>query len=492
MNSMPFESAESVLLISCYELGHQPSGISMPLAFLKRAGLSATVIDLSVEEFDPEKAKRARFAGISVPMHTALRLGVEVARQIRQLNPSAHICFYGLYASLNSAYLLDDVADSIIGGEFEASLVAAVRAVLDAEPFRVAGVTTKKQASPPVLSRLEFVTPDRQSLPQLKAYAKLEHLGELKLTGYVEASRGCLHHCTHCPIPPVYGGRFFAIERDVVMTSIRELVAEGAAHITFGDPDFLNGPTHALRLTRDMHREFPELTFDFTAKIEHIIKHRELIPEFGALGCIFVVSAIESLSNEVLRYLEKGHTRADVDEALRVLSLAGIALRPSFVAFTPWTTLDDYIDVLDWVERNQLIDHVDPVQYSIRLLVPPGSLLLANSETARPFGPLDRERFTYNWSHPDPRMDTLQQEVSGLVERAAVSNEDAVDTFFRIRDLAFGARGEKAGPRPLKIAAGFRLKPPRLTESWFCCAEPMRDQFRPVVNRSDTPLRSSE
>jgi hypothetical protein len=58
-----------------------------------------------------------------------------------------------------------------------------------------------------------------------------------------------------------------------------------------------------------MHQEFPEITFDFTAKVEHILERRAIFPELGALGCVFMVSAVESLSDAVLANLEKGHTR---------------------------------------------------------------------------------------------------------------------------------------------------------------------------------------
>ena len=78
----------------------------------------------------------------------------------------------------------------------------------------------------------------------------------------------------------------------------------------------------------------------------------------------------------MLAILDKGHTRADVDEALAILDAAGVPLRPTFVPFTPWTTLDDYLELIDWIERARLIEHVDPVQLAMRLLVPPGSLLL--------------------------------------------------------------------------------------------------------------------
>jgi radical SAM superfamily enzyme YgiQ (UPF0313 family) len=473
-----------VLLISCYELGHQPAGISMPLGFLRREGIHAEAIDLSVEGFDAAKIKQANFIGISVPMHTALRLGANVAEEIRKINKDCHICFYGLYASLNADYLLKTVADSIIGGEFETPLIHLVKAIEAKEPLNVEGVKTKTVEAAPVLARLNFAKPERKVLPELKLYARLQYQGEERLVGYVEASRGCLHYCTHCPIPSVYGGRFFIVQADVLLDDIRSLVAAGAQHITFGDPDFFNGPMHSLRIIRAMHEEFPHLTFDCTIKIEHIIKHKELLAEFAQLGCIFVVSAVESLSDKVLAHLEKGHTQEDVYTALEILRNAGIALRPSLVSFTPWTTLDDFIEVLDFVETENLIDALDPVHFSIRLLVPPGSILLEREETKRWLGRLNQEMFTYEWQHPDRRLDELQKQVANIVERAAQTNEDAMQTFYQIRDLAYLMRGDDATSLARANISSLRIRPPRLTEAWFCCAEPTQNQFHSMQKNS--------
>lgn len=472
----------TTLLISCYELGHQPAGIAMPLGLLQRAGIEAETMDVSVEGFDEEKVRRAGFVGISVPMHTALRLGLRIAETVRKLNPKTHICFYGLYATLNQKYLLDTVADSVIGGEFEEALVALITATRTSARVQVGGVSTQAKLAPPVLSRLGFNVADRSELVALEHYAKLERDGAQHLTGYVEASRGCLHFCTHCPIPPVYGGRFFVVPEEVVLTDVRRIVASGARHITFGDPDFLNGPGHSLKIVRAIHSEFPDLTFDFTAKVEHLLKHRKLLSEFAETGCIFVVSAVESLSNNVLSKLEKGHERKDVFESLMILCEAGIAMRPTFVSFTPWGTIDDYIDVLDFVGSENLIDHVDPVQFSIRLLIPPGSLLLEDPGSVNWLGRLIQESFSYEWFHPDPRMDDLHRRVSAIVEQAAQKNEDAAKTFLRIRDVAYEVRGG-ATKTELRPMDPLRHRPPRLTEAWFCCAEPTQDQFGPLEKK---------
>jgi radical SAM superfamily enzyme YgiQ (UPF0313 family) len=464
---MRSDGLTTTLLISCYELGHQPAGIAMPLGMLQRASIDTETMDISVEGFDEEKVRRARFVGISVPMHTALRLGLRIAETVRKLNPEAHICFYGLYATLNQRYLLDTVADSVIGGEFEQGLVDLISAVRSKKTIDIEGVSTRAKLASPMLARLTFSVPDRSSMAPLEHYAKLDRDGEQHLTGYVEASRGCLHFCTHCPIPPVYGGRFFIVPEDVVLNDVRRLVTTGAKHITFGDPDFLNGPGHALKIARAIHTEFPSLTFDFTAKVEHLLKHRKLMPEFAGLGCVFVVSAVESLSNVVLSKLKKGHVRDDVFEGLSVLRDAGIAMRPTFVSFTPWGTIDDYIDVLEFVESEDLIDHVDPVQFSIRLLIPPGSLLLEDPDRERWLGPLIQESFSYEWSHPDPQLDDLHRNVTEIVEQAVQRNEDAAATFLRIREVAYAVRGGSP-MRQLLPMNPLRRRPPRLTEAWFC------------------------
>jgi radical SAM superfamily enzyme YgiQ (UPF0313 family) len=450
-----------ILLVACYELGHQPLAVAWPAAFLERAGYAPAVMDVSVEPLDAERVRRAKLVAISVPMHTALRLGVKVAERVRGLNAGCHIAFYGLYATLNADHLLAGVADSVLSGEIEAALVDLAGRLGDTS-VPESGV----EACRTVLDKLAFPVPSRVNLPSLKKYAHLERDGGLALAGHVEASRGCKHMCRHCPIPPVYGGRFFVVREDVVLADVRQQVEAGATHITFGDPDFLNGPGHALAVARALHREFPELTFDFTAKIEHLLRRRAHLKEFGRLGCVFIVTAAESLSDTVLAHLDKGHTRADIDEAVHLVSEAGITLRPTWVPFTPWTSLGDYRALLDFIEAHRLIDATDPVQYAIRLLIPPGSLLL-ESAALRPYlGERVEEQFYHRWTHPDARMEALHADVSSLVAGAADQRQDAAVVFQRVVEMADRAAG--AAARPFVPPAPSRKRPPRLTEPWFC------------------------
>ena len=310
--------------------------------------------------------------------------------------------------------------------------------------------------------------PDRSELPPIERYAHLDWNGEARITGYVETTRGCKHVCQHCPITPIYHGRFFAVPAEIVLADIRAQVRQGAQHITFGDPDFLNGPTHALRITRALHQEFPGMTFDATIKIEHLLQHRRLLPELKSNGCLFIVSAVESLNDEVLLRLKKGHTADDVAEVFDLVEQVGVALRPSLMPFSPWETLESYIHLLDFIEGRHLVENVDPVHLSIRLLIPPSSALLDSPDTHAWLRELDAAAYTYRWQHPDPRMDALHSRVSALVEEAQRKGADSIQAFFHIKSLAMAAQGQDACISCGISNYGARKVVPHLTETWFC------------------------
>jgi hypothetical protein len=325
-------------------------------------------------------------------------------------------------------------------------------------------------------------------LPALSRYAHLRDGPEgpdtRRLAGAVEASRGCKRLCRHCPLTPFYQGKVFIVPQAIVLADMEKLVEQGAGHVTFSDPDFLNGPAQALATLQAAHRRFPALTFDVTAKISHLLDHADLLPDLAGSACLFVISAVETLNDTVLEILEKGHTRADVYRALGLVRGAGMTLRPTLMPFTPWAGLDDYLDLLAFIEDEDLVDAVDPIQLAIRLLVPPGSAL----ETAEAMKPylrgLSRKDFAWTWEHPDPRMDRLQADVSEIVTEATGRREDPALTFRRIARAATEAAGDDAPAAGRRLFARspspHRRRPPRLTEPGSCRAEPREDQAGPL------------
>jgi hypothetical protein len=284
------------------------------------------------------------------------------------------------------------------------------------------------------------------------------------MVGYTEASRGCRHLCRHCPVVPVYQGQFRVVQPEVVLADVAAQVAAGARHVTFGDPDFFNGPTHAMRIVSALHDAHPTVSYDVTIKVEHLLKHRDLVPRLAATGCAFVTSAIESIDDAVLGLFDKGHTRVDFLEAVALCRAAGVTLVPTFVAFHPWLTLEGYHDLLDTIDALDLVDHLSPIQLAIRLLVPRGSRLLELEQMRAHLRAFDAETLTYRWSHPDPRVDDLQREVMALVGMRL--NSDRRRVFDEVRAVARDRAGLPVAedPRPARA----RATVPYLNEPWYC------------------------
>jgi radical SAM superfamily enzyme YgiQ (UPF0313 family) len=450
-----------VLLVSTYELGHQPLHLASPAAALRRAGHRVRCLDLSVEPFDPGVLETVEAVAFSVPMHTAMRLAMRVARRVRERRPGLPVCFYGLYAPVSRDLTVGSLADRMIGGEYEPALVRWV------EELESGGPGSQTEGGEPVvveLGRTDFGVPARDLLPPLERYARLQVGEERRLVGYVEASHGCRHRCRHCPIPPVYDGRIRVIDREVVLADVAQLVEMGARHITFGDPDFLNGPHHSLRLVGEMHKRFPELTFDCTTKVEHILRHDEVWPELAEAGCVFVVSAFETTNDRILALMDKGHTTAEAARAVHLLREHGIEIRPSWLPFTPWTEVEDLADILDFVAAHDLFDNVDPVQLSIRLLIPEGSRFLDVPEILPYLGDYDPELLSYRWQSADPKADRLQERLATVAAEGAERGEDRPVTLERMWE----AIAEAAGRGEPQLPAGATAGRPRLTEPWFC------------------------
>ena len=495
-----------VVLVSPYELGRQPFGLAEAAAWLRDAGFPVRCVDLSRERLEPDTLRDAGLVAVHLPMHTASRIAAAAFGRLRGLAPRARLAVFGLYAPVNEAYFRELGAEAVLGGEVEPALVAFARAcrgatgdppsnhgqgealppagpnvpgrrrvLLDGNgpPNRGRSPDAPEGPAPAIhLGKIEFRVPDRSGLPPLDRYARLEMPdGGERVVGFAEASRGCKHLCRHCPIVPVYDGRFRVVPREVVLADVRQQVAAGAEHISFGDPDFFNGPTHGLRIVEAMHAEHPHLTFDATIKIEHLLRHRMCLAPLRDAGCLFVISAVEAVDDDILARLRKNHTTADFEAAVGLMREVGIALAPTFVAFTPWTTLEGYRDLLERIASLGLVASVPSVQLSIRLLVPDGARLLELPEVRDLVDPFDRSLLGYPWRHPDPRVDRLQAQIAALVESGAGGTRE--ETFAEAWRLAHAALGEPAPALPRNLGDPI----PCHSEPWYCCAEPTGEQL---------------
>jgi hypothetical protein len=261
------------------------------------------------------------------------------------------------------------------------------------------------------------------------------------------------------------------VGEELVLADIDQLVALGAEHITFSDADFLNSPAYSMGLLRAVHGRHPHLSFDITVKVEHILQHRELWTEMARLGVLFVVSAFESVDDRTLAILDKGHTVADMIDAIEVVRNAGIHVRPTWLPFLPWTTPQDIAGILQFLDAHGLASALDPVQMAIKVLVPEGSLLIEHPVMKNHLSHFDGDALTWVWDFVHPDSERLHKELDRIAGQASDCAEESETTLKAMRRVVSDISGVELGPQH-----EFGSDVPRLSESWFCCAEPTSAQ----------------
>ena len=460
---------QRIVLISPYDLGRQPFALAEPAAVFRNAKYDVECLDLSQQKLTAEVLASANIIFIYLSMLTATRIAVEAMPRIKQMAPRARIAVFGWYAPVNEEFLRGLGVDAVFGGESETDMLSYAESLsaADKHPARHQAVVN--------LKRIDFMVPDRHSLPALEKYSQLVFPdGSRRVMGFTETTRGCKHLCRHCPVVPVYNGRFYAIPADIVLEDIRQQVAQGAQHISFGDPDFLNGPLHAQRIVDAMHEEFPSLTYDAVIKIEHLIKYPDFLPFLRDSGCILVTTAVESVDDTILEYLDKGHTATEFEQVVSLMKQHAIALAPTFIPFTPWTTVSNYIDLLNKIAELKLIMSVNPVQLSLRLLIPSGSRILELPKQETCITDFNPASLGYTWVHRDAEVDALQTNIRNWTEQAESKGLSRLEIFNGIRRIALNAAGsdekdvtEEQCGEPVPVHS----------ESWYCCAEPTEQQL---------------
>ena len=438
-----------ILLLSFYNLGKQPKIIGELYNKLNIEGTEINVFDYSINEYDLD-IKSYDAIGIFASMHTATVLATEY---LKDKTLPDKVFTFGLYAKvLSDSDTRITYLENLDGSDLEIYL----------------GVNANSNFT------IKNSIPDRSPFPEISNYTHLVKGKNKLFTGSVETTYGCKHSCTHCPVPMQFNGRFKTFSEEKILIDISNQIESGAQHISFDDADFFNGPKYSLKILEKLTKKFPSITYDATIKVEHIIKYQDYFKELTNLNMLFITSAFETTNNRVLKILEKNHTYKDLEQSISISKQYNIDIRPTWMPFTPWTNLVDLINIVTLIEHYELRETVDPIQLTIKLLVPKGSLMLKRPEFKQYIGEYDQDSFTYLWNYENSKVGNLQAllfsyvaENYGIDEKEQYLELIDIIQSFTNTDIIYN-----------KMYKYHEV--PKLSETWFCCAEPNKIQLQRI------------
>lgn len=435
-----------ILLLSFYDLGKQPKIISELYKKLDNGSNQIDIIDYSIEEKDLT-LDNYDVLGIYASMHTASVLAEQYLRDRKLPNK---LFVFGLYANVFSEMFSDfQSIHSFDSDELESLL--------------------QVQLNPNY--SYKHTVPDRTILPSITDYSHIVDGSNNLIAGSVETTYGCKHECTHCPVPIEFKGMFKTFGTEKIITDVTNQVEEGAKHISFNDPDFFNGPKHALKILQLLNEKHPSITYDSTIKVEHILKYPDYFQELKNLNMLFVISAFETTNDHVLNILQKNHSSNDLNKAVELSLENNIDIRPTWMPFSPWTEQNDLISIIKLIENYKLRETVDPIQLTIKLLVPKNSLILKRPEMKEYLLDYDPASFSYAWKYKFPNIDNIQNELFTYVLQHESENE--YTQYLGLVDILESHTNETL----LNSEKYSQRIVPKLSETWFCCAEPNKIQL---------------
>ena len=435
-----------ILLLSFYDLGKQPKIISELYKKLDNGSNQIDIVDYSIEEKDLT-LDNYDVLGIYASMHTASVLAEQYLRDRKLPNK---LFVFGLYANVFSEMFSNfQSIHSFDSDELESLL--------------------EVQLNPNY--SFKHSVPDRTILPSITDYSHIVDGSNNLIAGSVETTYGCKHEYTHCPVPIQFKGMFKTFGTEKIITDVTNQVEEGAKHISFNDPDFFNGPKHALKILQLLNEKHPSITYDSTIKVEHILKYPDYFQELKNLNMLFVISAFETTNDHVLNILQKNHSFNDLNKAVELSLENNIDIRPTWMPFSPWTEQNDLISIIKLIENYKLRETVDPIQLTIKLLVPKNSLILKRPEMKEYLLDYDPASFSYAWKYKFPNIDNIQNELFTYVLQHESENE--YTQYLGLVDILESHTNETL----LNSEKYSQRIVPKLSETWFCCAEPNKIQL---------------
>lgn len=305
-----------------------PLGLCYCAAVVRNAGFSVAILDMEAGRLSPLhlrsclEASRPKVVGITMTTPQR-RVALELATIVKKWNSRVNVVVGGPHPTIIPRDLHDrEQIDFIVSGDGEPALPPLLETTLrnNGRLTEVPNISFRNESGCWV-SNDEAIVGDLDDLP-VPARDLLENdlyynaLSTANPTTGMIVSRGCPFTCLFCrPL-------FRSIRRRSVSAVIAELLEInrmfGITSVDFFDETF-NLDTQWIR---NFCRELSKQTVKFVwrARCRPDFIDETTVADMVGAGCSTISLGIESLSENGLRYLRKGYTTADIENAVRVVT----------------------------------------------------------------------------------------------------------------------------------------------------------------------------
>ena len=307
---------------------------------LHNAGYDVRIFNESVlpERIDPFAVHADVFCISSLT--TSATRAKALANQFRRIYPESRIIIGGMHASLLPEDFKDS-ADCIVQGEAEKNIIDIVE-----------GKYAEKIVQGEAID-------DVEQLPLIN-YGLIQGVEFMDIIP-IMTSHGCPFDCNFCCVTKVFGKRFrFQSPQRIVAEIKHALTFFKTNSVFFYDDNFTANLRRVDELCDMIIAEGIDIAW--TAQVrQDIARNSQLLRKMEKAGCRIVFIGFESINDIALAAMHKSQTRADIENAIKVIHQCGINIHGMFI----FGDDNDTVEILRQTVDFAIDHHIDTVQFAI-------------------------------------------------------------------------------------------------------------------------------
>lgn len=312
------------------------------------------------------KAERFDVVGITGSITEFWPDTINASKLVRELLPGAKIMVGGYTASVFwEEALRDGVADFVVIGEGEVTMMELLRAIKDGctDFSGILGLAYLRDGQPvrnadrPLLQSLEGLPMPAYDLFPMERYGLAPFGGKVGYT--VTFARGCNGSCVFCSEAVLWRSRWRGHSAEYMVDTLELLSRKYGKKIFYvGDDDFLYDEERTEKFIELMRARRLGVKMWIQTTCANLIKNEKHLRDLHDIGVYQVMLGIETSKPEGLKRLNKPQTLDVVERAVGIANQYGFILMGMLMWGAPWDRKEDLPAIFKFL--NERCDIIGP------------------------------------------------------------------------------------------------------------------------------------
>lgn len=337
-----------------------PLGILSIAGYLRKHDIDVRIYDINTSHETLDEIIRRyspRCVGISTISGPMLKHAVSIGRRIRKLDKKILIIWGGMHPTIYPELTLkNDYVDFVVIKEGEITVLEIIKSLDNPDRYKnIKGIGYKLNGKLMInsersfIENLDILPMPAWDLVDAKQYYNKQFWGSKIFT--LNTSRGCYFRCNYCQNQIVSKQKWRAMSAKRIVEHLICLKSTyNSDGIYFVDDDFNADQSRILEFLNILKIERISIKWHEISRVNHYQK-TDIVKLRRWSGCRSVDFGVESGSERMLKFIQKGQTVEQIKKAFLNCQSVGIKANALFMIGLPTETKEDILQTVKLLDE---------------------------------------------------------------------------------------------------------------------------------------------